>query len=51
MIFIIFGKTRVWAQNAIFVNSYNSVVRIEFTALKGSFTMHVGWFNESKIKL
>ena len=38
--FIIFCKTRVLAQNAILVIPYNSVVRIEDTALKYACRMY-----------
>ena len=46
-IFIIFCKTPVRAQNPILVIPYNSVVRIEDTALKWSFIVSVGCLNKN----
>ena len=45
-----FCKTRARAQNAILVIPYINVVRIEDTAIKWRFIVHVGCINEIKGK-
>ena len=46
-----FCKPRVRAENAILVIPYNNLVRIEDTALKWSFIMHMGCINEIKVRI